>query len=432
VSDRAAPNDRASEDAVVGAILERPNLLPDVAAILRPEDFYFGELREIYEAALAVDSDGLAADPVAVMMELRRNGSNVDPIRVRDLYAGGVSTIGAPIPELATTYARTVVRLATQRKLRSTLLDALDEIDGDKRDPAQIAADVSAETIAATVDREVTTEPLGDLLSEALEVLEARSTKEQDPSSIQTGFLGLDQLLGGMMRGQLVLVAARPGEGKSSLAANVGRNVAGSAGPVAFFSLEMSAFEVAMRMLCTEASVAYSSVRTGRATPLDWQRLLAATERLVGLPLAIDDRPFLRVPEIRAAARRVPGLALVVVDYLQLMGSTAARGANRQEQIAEISRSLKLLAKELSVPVLACAQLSREVEKRANRRPTLADLRESGGLEQDADVVILLHPDPSHPSNHDAIVAKHRNGPTGTIRLTFRRDVTRFTDRRAD
>jgi replicative DNA helicase len=209
----------------------------------------------------------------------------------------------------------------------------------------------------------------------------------------------------------------------------VARNVAERYGPVALFSLEMSAFEVAMRLLCSEASVPYDAVRTGRAVPADWTRLMSATERLVRLPLIIDDRGLVRVPEVRATSRRIARLSLVVVDYLQLM-SAHERGTSRQEEIASMSRGLKLLAKELGVPVLACAQLSREVEKRANRRPQLSDLRESGAIEQDGDVVILLHPEGGGTSNHEAIVAKHRNGPTGSIHLTFTRELTRFVDRR--
>jgi len=418
------PSDEDAERAMVGAILERPDLLVDVSAIISADDLYSSDLREIYRAALSVDADGISSDPVSVLSELRRNESRVDPILVRDLYAGG-----APMPTLATSYARTVKRLSTQRQLIVRLSEAMTEATKDQANPSSIAAAVSGDVLDITAAREATATSLATLVDDAVRSLESYATGAA-VTAIETGFRGIDALLGGMGRGHVIVIAARPGVGKSSLAANIAKNVADKQRlGVAFFSLEMSAFEVAMRLLCTEARVSFSAVRTNVARLDDWSNLMRAAEKLVEIPLYIDERAAIRVPDMRAAARRTPNLGLIVIDYLQLIPSTPGGRRNRQEEVAEISRGLKLLAKELDVPVLACAQLNRDPEKRADRRPQLSDLRESGSIEQDSDVVILLHRESSDPSAADAIIAKHRNGPTGTVKLSFLRELTRFRDK---
>jgi replicative DNA helicase len=251
---------------------------------------------------------------------------------------------------------------------------------------------------------------------------------------VPTGFRDLDELLQGLQKGNLVIVAARPGIGKSSLVTNIARNVAvESRAPVALFSLEMSRVELGMRLLCSEARVQWHKVRAGMVAAEEWGRIVEAAEVLDPAPLFIVDSGNVTIVDIRAKARRLKSqqaLGLIIVDYLQLMTSHR-RVDNRQQEVAEISRSLKLLAKELDVPVIAVSQLNRDPERRTDKKPQLADLRESGALEQDADIVMFIHRDPLSEDAQakgiaEIVVAKHRNGPVGKVNLTWLEHLTLF------
>jgi replicative DNA helicase len=252
-------------------------------------------------------------------------------------------------------------------------------------------------------------------------------------AGVPTGFMDLDSLLSGLQKGNLIVIAARPGVGKSSFVTNIARNVAVQSGaPVAMFSLEMSRFEIGMRLLCAEAKVPWDKVRSGRVATEEWTRIVEAAEVLHEAPLFIVDSGNVTIVDIRAKARRLKskhGLGLIIVDYLQLM-SGHMRTENRQQEIAEVSRSLKLLGKELDIPVIAVSQLNRNPETRADKRPQLSDLRESGAIEQDSDIVMFIHrddsDDPTVKGKADIIVAKHRNGPTQTVPLTFLPHLTLF------
>ncbi len=253
-----------------------------------------------------------------------------------------------------------------------------------------------------------------------------------------TGFKDLDQLTSGLQPSELIIIAARPSMGKTVLCLNIARNAAiNSKVPVAIFSLEMSRDQLAQRMLCAEARVDGQRLRTGYLTESDWPKLADALGRLSEAPIYIDDSPGATVIEIRSKARRIKaehGLGLVIIDYMQLMSSSNRKSENRQQEISEISRSLKSLARELNVPVLALSQLSRAVENRPEKRPMLSDLRESGAIEQDADVVAFIYRDEYYNPESDKkgvaelIVAKQRNGPTDKIELTFRKELSRFED----
>jgi len=274
---------------------------------------------------------------------------------------------------------------------------------------------------------------LRQLVDQAMTDLEHIQNRESAFAGLPTGFRDVDELLSGLQSGNLIMLAARPGVGKSSLATNVARNVSvESRVPVAMFSLEMSRWEIGMRLLCAEAGVAWDRIRGRRVGADDWSRIVQAAEVLHDAPLSIVDSGNVTIVDIRAKARRLSarkqGLGLIIVDYLQLM-SHHRRVDNRQQEIAEISRSLKLLAKELAIPVLAVSQLNRDPERRQDKRPQLSDLRESGSLEQDADVVMFIHRDDSSPASKglaELIVAKHRNGPTDSLRLTFLPHLTQF------
>ncbi|OGR95234.1 MAG: hypothetical protein A2V88_12935, partial [Elusimicrobia bacterium RBG_16_66_12] len=396
----ALPATPEAEAAVLGAALAEPDRWPDVAAALSAEDFAAADHRDVYAAMAALDADGILPEPIAVAAELARSGSRVTSLAVRDLAAS------CPVPAAAPSYARAVSRAAESRRLILRLSDGLQAATADAEEPSALAARIASGLLDGAGDGkdEHAVHGIGTLVADALDVLEERSA---DPGTtiLPTGFHGLDAVLGGMHRGGLYLVAARPGQGKTSLATNVARNVAARGAAVAFFSLEMSTFEIAVRVLCAEASVSFEDVRTDRAGVEEWGRMVEAVQTLAALPLFVNDRPTLRVPDMRAIARRVPRLGLVVVDYLQLMTSARTR-QNRQEEVAEVSRTLKLLAKELRIPVLACAQLNRDAERRSDKRPQLSDLRESGALEQDSDVVVLLHRDPETPAAAEAITPR--------------------------
>jgi replicative DNA helicase len=280
--------------------------------------------------------------------------------------------------------------------------------------------------------------PLHDLLADSLDRLEALYDRGESITGIPTGYLDLDERLSGLQPSSLVIVGARPSMGKTALALGMASHAAMEARiPVLYFSLEMSHSELTQRLLCSEARVDSSRIRNGRLLESDWPKISHAIGRLGEAPLYIDDNPNLTVMEVRAKARRLKSrlgqLGLVVVDYLQLM-SSRNNAENRQVEVSEISRGLKILARELEVPVVALSQLSRNLEMRADKRPVLADLRESGSLEQDADVVMFLYRDELyHPESPDRgtaeiIVSKHRNGPTGSTQLAFLDHYTRFAN----
>lgn len=274
--------------------------------------------------------------------------------------------------------------------------------------------------------------PLKDVLVETLEKLEYMASHGGDTVGIASGLGDLDRLTSGFQPSDLIILAARPSVGKTSLGLNVARNVALKAGlPVLVFSLEMSKEQVAQRLLCSEAALSSQKLRNGFLNEEEWRRLSSALGRLGEAKIFIDDTPSISVMEVRTKCRRLQaehGLGMVIVDYLQLM-RPSKKAENRQQEISEISRSLKGLARELNVPVIALSQLSRAVEQRQKQIPQLSDLRESGAIEQDADIVMFLYSDPEDPENTiQLIVAKQRNGPTGTIRLFFSREICRFED----
>lgn len=416
------PSDPDVESDLVGAILVDPDVLPRVIDLVAPEDFSRSNYREIYEIALALDAADEVPDVTTVAGELRRRGSAIDPLSIRDIAAQAPTAPTLTAPRRA----RTLARLAAQRQLMSRLAEGLEESGADGADPAEIAANLAGDVLDITAKRGVEVKPFGDLVVRALEDLEQEAIGNIQPAAL-TGFRGVDAKIGGLRHGWLTLVAARPGVGKTSFAAAIARNVAARK-RVLLFSLEMSADELAMRILCSEAGVDFSAVRRGAATLADWGLLVEGVELLADLPLRVVDSPGITLAEIRAMVRREKDVGLVVVDYLQLMTAGRRRPDNRQQEVSEISRGLKLLAREVELPILACCQLNREVDKRADARPKLSDLRESGSLEQDSDVVILLHREANDPRRVEAIIAKHRSGPTGSVKLSFEHEYTRFRD----
>ncbi len=423
------PHDLDAEQSVLGAMLINPNAITAVAESLSAEDFYRDTHRLIYKAVLTLYDKGQEVDVVTLSAQLERDG-----VLER---AGGrefVHTLAEFVPAAANAahYAGIVREQSVLRAL-IRVGNEIAELGYQHPGDTPTLLDKCEQKVFAIQQARRTSEfqHIRDVLIRNFEHLDAMQ-REQGVSGVATGFETIDRLTGGFQRANLIVLAARPGVGKTSLALNIAQNVAveGKA-PVAIFSLEMSAQELGERMMCSSARVSSHKLRTGSLSGDDYAKLVQSAGELEKADLFIDDSAGLNMFELRAKARRLKTktpLALVIVDYLQLM-SGDGRADNRQQEVANISRSMKQLARELEVPIIAVSQLNRSPEARADREPQLADLRESGAIEQDADMVMFIYEDPSDPSSKGVVklkIAKNRNGPTDTIRLGFVRDYTKF------
>ena len=425
--ERVPPHNLEAEQSVLGSMM----LSAEAIASVKAEDFYRPAHERIYQAILSVYGRGEPVDAITVVEELKRHRGLDEiggPLYVQDLVES------VPTPASAGYYARIVADNALLRRLIDAAAQIMSRAYAVPEDPRKAADEAEALVYAVSrVDETEQVVSLRELVDESMGALEHIQQRDSAFAGVPTGFMDLDSLLSGLQRENLIIVAARPGVGKSSFVTNVARNIAVDAGvPVAMFSLEMSRFEIGMRLLCAEARVPWEKVRTGRVATEEWTRIVEAAEVLHEAPLYIVDSGNVTIVDIRAKARRMKskqGLGLIIVDYLQLM-SSHSRTENRQQEVAEISRSLKLLAKELEIPVIAVSQLNRNPETRADKRPQLSDLRESGSIEQDSDIVMFIHrddsDDPTVKGKADIIVAKHRNGPTQTVPLTFLPHLTLF------
>lgn len=436
-------SDLAAERAVLGAMLARPRSIVEVAARVKAADFLDPRHQLVFDAAVALDLAGSPVDSLtlASALESRRALS-----RVGLGYLAEFDT-AAPSAANVLEYVAIVARNALSRRMAVALSEQLAQLKTPGADPLAVLAGLQrliTDTDAPGLGGDL--RPVAEHVETALDVLERlRSSPTGSVTGSPTGFRALDLQLTGFHAGELIILAARPAVGKSAIAmqfavavARAQRAEAGPRGAVAVFSLEMPADQLVTRMLATESRVSLKRLREGGLTDHDLTKINEGAAELYPLSLHIDDSGTLDLFALRAKlqrlARRVGPLRLVVIDYLQLMGME--RGMPREQAVAQVSRGLKLLAKDLAVPVIALAQLNRKVEERAGGRPQLSDLRESGSLEQDADVVLFLHPEPdaeaedhgasSNGSAVDLIVAKQRNGPTGSIPLRFTKDWVRF------
>jgi len=422
--ERIPPHNLEAEESLLGSMMLSPEAIAAAVDLVRPGDFYRHAHRLVYEAILVLYGRGEPVDVITTLEELRRRQQLED--------VGGALYLhhlveSVPTPASAGHYARIVAEHAMLRRLIESAGRIMSTAYAVPDDPRKAADE--AEALIYSVVRAHEPDPVVSLthvVGEAMDSFERLQERSGPFAGIPTGLADLDEMLCGLQGGNLIIVAARPGVGKSSFVVNVARNVAvDAATPVALFSLEMSRFEIGMRLLCADARVPWTKVRAGHVGAEDWARLVGAAQTLHDAPLYIVDSGSITIVDVRAKARRLrsasSGLGLIVVDYLQLMTGHVRRDT-RQLEVAELSRSLKLLAKELEIPVIAVSQLNRDPERRHDKRPQLADLRDSGSLEHDADVVLFLH-----PSEHEAtrggttrlIVAKHRNGPTGELSLSF-------------
>lgn len=434
-TERVPPHDLLAEQSALGGMLLSKDAVADVIESVRGVDFYIPKHEVIFEAILTLYSHGEPTDVIAVTDELTKSGSLS--------RAGGADylhTLTAIVPTAANAgyYASLVAEKAVLRRLVEAGTRIVQMGYASEGEVTDLVNNAQAEIygVAGGVEAEDFI-PLTEAVTAAIDEIEAAKGRDGSMTGVPTGFADLDELTNGLHAGQLILVAARPALGKSTLALDFARGAAIKHDlPTIIFSLEMGRSEIAMRLLSAEASVPLQAMRKGTVDQRDWTTIAQVRGRINDAPLYIDDSPNMTLVEIRAKCRRLKqkvGLKMVIIDYLQLMTS-GKRVESRQQEVSEFSRALKLMAKELQVPVVALSQLNRGPEQRADKMPALSDLRESGSLEQDADMVILLHRDSAYekesarPGEADLIVAKHRNGPTKTITVAFQGHLSRFAD----
>ena len=443
-AEKLLPHDLEAEEAVVGSVWIDGDCFSRVAPYIKADDFYRERNQLCFAACEALFQRNEAIDQVTLARELSRS-SQLETV-------GGMAYLSHLISVTPTSvhsehYANVVARTATMRKLIdvASRISTLGYQDTDDIDATLRQAEDALFTVRGTESQRGFM-PLRQIYDQYLEDQAAFADVLTDKSGpVMTGYSELDELLGGIQRSDLVILGARPSLGKSALALNASVNAAKNGSTVGVFSLEMSRDQLAMRILSAEAEIDSHRLRLGLLTDAQSDRITDAIGRLSDLPVYIDDTPSQSMIEMRSKARRLSlehGLDLLVVDYLQLIQGRSGRSDNRVQEISEISRSLKIMARDLNIALITCSQLSRGVEQRPSHRPMLSDLRDSGSIEQDADVVMFLHrddlymdedewarqfPGRAYPRNiADLIVAKHRNGPTGTVQLYFRDNWVRF------
>jgi replicative DNA helicase len=432
--------DEDAEISVVGAVLRTETAVAAVLEHVTAADFYRHDLATIFRTAVGLWGAGHPVDPVAVHAKLEETGQSA--------AAGGKARVHEVAQIVTATanaahHAKTVRELSILRSLLGAGQDIV-QLAKERGEPTRDLVAKAEQRLFEVSQRDDGGElvPLRGSLVETFERVQTLYELGATVTGLSSGFPDLDQVTAGFQPGNLVILAARPSMGKSALGLCIAANAAVSAGvPTAFFSLEMSVQEIAQRMMCLDSRVDSHKIRTGQLSADDWPRLSAACARLENAPLYVDDTPGLSLLELRSRAqtlkRREPKLGLVVVDYLQLM-TAGGSVESRLQEVSAVSRGLKALAKDLDVPVLALSQLSRAVEQRTDKRPVLSDLRESGSIEQDADIVMFIYRDEYY--NHEESeqqgiaelhIAKHRNGPTGTIELAFMKRFAKFASHRA-
>ena len=430
------PQNLDAEESVLGAMMLSPGAIGAVSEALDASDFYRESHGKIFRAALALYAKGEPVDAITLADELDERGE-LEAVGGRQRIHELASLV--PSPSTAGHYAAIVREMATLRGL----IRAGGEISrlgwdrpGATTDLVDRAEQVVFDLAQARVSTEFT--HIEALLKEGFERITALYEAGADVTGVPSGFRDLDRITSGFQPGNLIIVAARPSMGKSALGLCMAANLGVRRGvPVALFTLEMSKSEVTQRLMCSEAKVESQRLRTGKLAADDWPRLTAACDKLAKAPIYVDDTGSITMMEIRSKARRLksrhPDLGLLIVDYLQLM-SSAGSSENRVQEVSQISRSLKILARDLEVPIIALSQLSRAVEQRTDKRPILSDLRESGSIEQDADLVAFIYRDEYYNDESDqqglaeVIVAKHRNGPTDSLKLSFLKRYAKFAD----
>lgn len=434
--DRVPPHNNEAEQSVIGAVFLEPQGLITAAEVLIPEDFYRVAHQKIFNTMLSLSDKGQPIDIVTVTEELTAKKELED--------VGGISyitEIASSVPTAANImhYAKIVEEKSLLRRLIRVATQIVE--DGFTREDEVEALLSEAEKNMMEVSNRKNAgdfKHIKDVLVQTYDNIELLHTQQGEVTGIPTGFTDLDRVTAGFQRNDLIIVAARPSVGKTAFALNIAQNVATKTSEnVAIFSLEMGADQLVTRILCAEGNIDAQVMRTGSLQAEDWRKLTMAMGSLSNAGIFIDDSSGIRVNELRSKCRRLQqehGLGMVIIDYLQLISGSGKPGENRQQEVSEISRSLKGLARELKIPVIALSQLSRGVEQRQDKRPMMSDLRESGSIEQDADIVAFLYREDYYDKeteNKDMIeiiIAKQRNGPTGTVTLAFAKEYNKFVN----
>ena len=432
--EQSVPFAEEAEAGIISAMFKDREVIQDIVQLVRDTDFYKPENAILFKAILEIDESGQSVDLVTMTNKLRKENLLEK--------AGGVFYLGQIAAAPSTVYnvkqyAKIVQEKSTMRQLirisdgiRNRCFDDAEPVESILDDAERLVLDISKQRQRNDVTR------VDEIVPTNLEKIEEAAKQEDEITGIPSGFIDLDHMTNGWQRSDLIILAARQAMGKTALCLNMAANAAIDYHyPVAIFSLEMSKEQLVMRMLAAAARIDQKRLRTGQLNPDEWGAFMQKIGPLTSAPIYIDDTPAITIRELRAKARRLQSregdLGLILVDYLQLMGGSG-NSENRQQEVSEISRSLKALARELNVPIIALSQLSRTVEQTKDKRPQLSHLRESGSLEQDADIVLFIHreeyynEDTDRRGIADVIIAKHRNGPTGTVELAFQNELTRF------
>ncbi len=436
MAEKIPPHNLEAERSVIGAGLLSRDAMADVAEIVRPDDFYDGSNKEIFNVMMDMFRENQPVDIVTVCDELKSR-------KLLDMVGGRayVGSLSGEVPSAtnASEYAKIVAEKSSMRTLIRTAEQIRERSFSQEEDASEILNFAESEIFAISQQRQRTDyTPLKDVLVSDIDMLDEAVRNQGHITGVTTGFRQLDNITYGLQKSDLIIVAARPAMGKTAFALNIAQNAAVKGGAhVLIFSLEMSKEQLGQRLLAMESRVDMENIKKGKLTRDDWDRIMLAADTLSRADINIDDSADMGVFEIRNKCRRMKaekGLDLVVLDYLQLMKSEG-KADSRQQEISNMSRYLKLLAREIDCPVLVLSQLSRMPEQRPNHRPILSDLRESGAIEQDADIVIFLYRDDYYnedsekPGVCEVNLAKHRSGPTGTIDLTWVARYTRFSDK---
>ena len=440
--DRALPSNIEAERSILGAVLLDNQTINQAAEMLRRDDFFLDSHRRIFDKMLLLMEQGRAIDPITLQDALK-NGGDLEMI-------GGAAFIAALIdgvPRFSNIeeYCRIVKGKSIVRKLITTSNQIMNRCF-DAEDTPDVLLDEAERSILAIAEDRIRQGfvPISEVAHKQLQHIEEIAGREQLITGIATGFRDLDYMTSGLQRGDLIIVAARPSMGKTAFCLNIAQNAAlrpqhnGEKAIVGIFSLEMSKEQLVQRMLCSQARIDAHRLRTGMLSKEDWRHLALGVSELAEARIFLDDTPAINVLEMRAKVRRLKneqrGLDMIIVDYLQLM-SGKGRTESRQQEVSQISRDLKAIAKEMNVPVIALSQLSRAVESRSDHRPMLSDLRESGSIEQDADIVMFIYredvynPETEKQNIAEIIIGKQRNGPIGEVELVFLKQLTRFEDK---
>ncbi len=432
---RQMPHSTDAERAILGAMLLDEKVCELVRLKLAPDDFYHHRHRIIYEAILALIEQQKAIDVTTVTAYLQ------DHKRMAEI--GGVEYILTIYESVATTaHTQHYLDIVLEKAISRTVINRAQELIEQGYNPETMTKDLvdTAEQKFMGLSRLANNtqfKEISNVIDDVVKNIEYLSQTNGEVTGLQTGFGALDNMTSGLQKNDLIIVAARPAMGKTAFALNVAQNVAKlNEKNVAIFSLEMGADQLVTRLICSEGRIEAGKLKTGNLDSTDWRSLKIATDVLSGLGVYIDDTPGIRVGELRAKCRQLHqqhGLGMVMIDYLQLLSGSKSNASNRQQEVSEISRMLKEMARELEIPVIALSQLSRQVESREDKRPMMSDLRESGSIEQDADIVTFLYRDDYYKKDAEAndniieiIFAKHRNGPVGTIKLAFRKEISKF------